>query len=334
MKTTTLFILFVAFFISGCSTKVLINSTKPAIIDRAANTKKVAVLKFENDSVGLSSKIESALYSVKVDDKSYFTVISKNSREAILNEQKFQYSGLSDRKNSVEIGELLGAEALISGKIDSSNMQKDNYYETRYRCVDKKCIYTKEYRVYCTNAKYSLIANISMIDVQKGDVIYTNNYIKNRSYKKCSDEGGGLPQSNVVYDLFAKSIVDEFLPYIAPTKQSYYLELFDDPDISYTKEQEIFLENGLEYLKLGELDRSMEIFSKLLNSTNDKCYVASYNLGVIKESLGEYENAKELYTLSDRLTLKPNKTVIEAISRIKQRIDEKDRLNSQMEGEK
>ncbi len=60
-----------------------------------------------------------------------------------------------------------------------------------------------------------------------------------------------------------------------------------EPDISYTKEQDLLLENGLEYLKLGELDRSMEIFSKLLDSTNDKCYVASYNLGVIKESLGE-----------------------------------------------
>ncbi len=297
---SSLFFIFVVFFISGCSQKVLINSTKPAIIDRASNTKKIAVLKFENDNVGLSTKIESAIYSVKVDDKSYFTVISKNNRENILNEQKFQYSGLANKTNSVEIGELLGAQALISGKIDSANVQRDNYYETRYRCVDRKCQYTQEYRVY----------------------------------KKCSDESGGLPQSNVVYDLFANSIVDEFLPYIAPTKQSYYLELFDEPDISYTKEQDLLLENGLEYLKLGELDRSMEIFSKLLDSTNDKCYVASYNLGVIKESLGEYENAKELYNLSDKLTLKPNKTVIEAITRIKQRIEERNRLNNQIEAEK
>ena len=331
---SSLFFIFVVFFISGCSQKVLINSTKPAIIDRASNTKKIAVLKFENDNVGLSTKIESAIYSVKVDDKSYFTVISKNNRENILNEQKFQYSGLANKTNSVEIGELLGAQALISGKIDSANVQRDNYYETRYRCVDRKCQYTQEYRVACTNAKYSLIANISMIDVQKGDVIYTNNYTRNRSYKKCSDESGGLPQANVVYDLFANSIVDEFLPYIAPTKQSYYLELLDEPDISYTKEQDALLENGLEYLKLGELDRSMEIFSKLLDSTNDKCYVASYNLGVIKESLGEYENAKELYDLSDKLTLKPNKTVIEAITRIKQRIEERNRLNNQIEAEK
>ncbi len=47
-----------------------------------------------------------------------------------------------------------------------------------------------------------------------------------------------------------------------------------------------------------------------------------------------YENAKELYDLSDKLTLKPNKTVIEAITRIKQRIEERNRLNNQIEAEK
>ena len=120
---SSLFFIIVAVFISGCSQKVLINSTKPAIVDRAANTKKVAVLKFENDKVGLSSKIEQALYSVKVEDKPYFTVVSKNSRDAILNEQKFQYSGLANKTNSVEIGELLGAQALDrkSTRLNSSH---------------------------------------------------------------------------------------------------------------------------------------------------------------------------------------------------------------------
>ena len=43
---SALFFIIVVVFISGCSQKVLINSTKPAIIDRASNTKKIAVLKF------------------------------------------------------------------------------------------------------------------------------------------------------------------------------------------------------------------------------------------------------------------------------------------------
>ena len=40
---SALFFIIVVVFISGCSQKVLINSTKPAIIDRASKTKKFEV---------------------------------------------------------------------------------------------------------------------------------------------------------------------------------------------------------------------------------------------------------------------------------------------------
>jgi len=326
------FLFIVSFFFSGCSQKAVITVTKPAIVDRAAFTRKVSVLKFDKDKVGLASKIEASLYSIKVGDEPYFIVISNKNREDILNEQRFQYSGLTNKKNSVEVGELLGAEALITGKISNADTQKENYYETRYRCIDKKCRYTEEYYVQCINTKYSLLANISMIDVEKGDIIYTNSYTKTASYRKCVDQSSSLPQASVVFDYFAKSIVDDFLPYISPTKQTYRIELFDDPDIKYTKAQDRLLKNGLEYLELGEINRALELFSELLNSTNDRCYVAAYNLGVVKESFGEYEQAKELYSLSDRLTKKPNKIVIASINRIKQRIEEKNRLENQIKG--
>ena len=90
-------------------------------------------------------------------------------------------------------------------------------------------------------------------------------------------------------------MVQNFLPNISPTSQSYYIELLDEPDISYTKEQEILFENALYYLKHNQINRGEELFSELLNSTNDSCFVAAYNLGIIKESKGEYLNAKELF---------------------------------------
>ncbi|WP_418185579.1 hypothetical protein ACNSOS_00905 [Aliarcobacter vitoriensis] len=317
------------FILGGCSQKVLITATKPAIVDRASKTKKIAVLKFENDNISMGSKIESALYKVEVDNKPYFTVISKN-RDDILNEQKFQYSGLANKKNSVEIGELLGAQALITGKINNADMQKDYYYERRYRCLDAKCIRQQEYLVQCTNARYSLKANISMIDVEKGDVIYTNNYFENTSYRTCLDYGGGLPSKSAVFESLSDNIVRKFLPNISPTVEKYYIKVFEDPQIKYTKEQELILENALSYLKHNHLDRAEELFSQLLNSTNDRCYLAAYNLGVIKESKGEYENAKELYNLADKLIDKPDSTIIESINRINTQISNHNKLQEQI----
>ncbi|WP_418180710.1 hypothetical protein ACNSOL_01115 [Aliarcobacter lanthieri] len=329
MKTVLISILLI-FILSGCSQKVLITATKPALIDRASKTKKIAVLKFENDNnISLGSKIESALYKVEVDDKPYFTVISKD-RDNILNEQKFQYSGLANKNNSVEVGELLDAQALITGKIDNADVQKDYYYERRYRCIDIYCYRQQEYFVQCTNARYSLKANISMIDVEKGDVIYTNNYFENTSYRSCLDYGGGLPSKSAVFDYLSNNIVNDFLPNISPTEEKYYIKIFEDPQIKYTKEQEVLLKNGLEYLKHNHLDRAEEIFSQLLNSTNDRCYLAAYNLGVIKESKGEYQNAKELYILSDKLIEKPDKTIIESINRINTQITNHKKLEEQI----
>ena len=124
-------------------------------------------------------------------------------------------------------------------------------------------------------------------------------------------------------------VVKEFLPNIAPTTHKFYVVVLDSPEISYTKEQTAKLEAALEYLKHSRTDRAEEILSDLLTSTNDKCFVAAYDLGVIKEAKGELENAKQLYNLADRLTLKPNKTINEAIVRINEAINDQNRLNNQ-----
>lgn len=332
MKKQFFFLAFVFVFIfGGCADKVLVNGTKPALVDRASQTKKVAVLKFESDDVGLGAKIESAMYQTKINGTPYFTIISKKNRDDIINEQKFQYSGLANKENGVEIGELLGAQALITGKVNHATFQTNRYYDVRVQCLDKKCEQKREYHVPCINGNYSLSASISMIDVAKGDVIFTDNYSQNTTYSKCSDEGGGLPSKSTVMDKFANNIVSKFMPNIAPTQVSYYLEVLDDPEIDYTDEQEKMLENGIEYIKMGRLDRSEELFSKLLTSTNDKCYVASYNLAVVKETKGEYEYAKQLYTLSDTLSPEPNETISKAILRIDRLLIEQKSLQSQLE---
>jgi len=106
--TTMLFILFMA----GCAQKVNVRALEPAEIDRAATTKKIAVDSFRNDRVGLSGKIEAKLARFKIDNKSYFTIVSRNDFKKIIEEQKIQNSGLVEQEAVVEIGNLIGAQAL------------------------------------------------------------------------------------------------------------------------------------------------------------------------------------------------------------------------------
>ena len=142
-------VILVALFVSGCSQKVTIKALEPAEVDRAAKTKNIAVVKFKNDYVGLSNKIETNLLRFKIENKPYFTMVSRGDINKILREQRFQNSGLVDLSTAVEMGNIIGAEALISGRLGDETSYDTHFYERRSRCADKKCKERYYYKVRC-----------------------------------------------------------------------------------------------------------------------------------------------------------------------------------------
>jgi curli biogenesis system outer membrane secretion channel CsgG len=131
------FLILVIFF-TACSQKVRIRALEPAQIDRISETKRIAVLNFNNDRVGLSRKIEAKLASFRINNKKYFTIVSRNDFNTIIKEQKLQSSGLVDEDSSVKVGELIGAEAIISGDVRRPTKQDSYFYEPRVRCANSK----------------------------------------------------------------------------------------------------------------------------------------------------------------------------------------------------
>ena len=158
-------------FSTGCSNHVRVKALKPAEIDRATTTKNIAVVAFSRDRVGLSSKIESNLASHKIDGKIFFTIVNRSNLNQVIREQKLQNSGLVDTKDIVEVGELIGAQAIISGNVGKTSLSDSHFYERRVACADKKCKETYVYQVGCTKRVISLSADIKMVDVTRGDII-------------------------------------------------------------------------------------------------------------------------------------------------------------------
>lgn len=316
---------------TSCSQKLNIESYQPAKIDRVSKTKKIAVLKFDNDDIGFTSALESNLAKKKVYDKQYFTIISRNQLDNILKEQKFQYSGLVDKDSSVKIGKIIGVQSLISGNITDSSLSKSYYNESRFRCLDKKCQSMREYFVRCTKANYNLSVSIKMTDIEYGDIIYADTSNRTSSYSHCSDYSRGLPNQGQVISNLSESIINDFISKISPTKINIEVELLDSPEIDYNDKQDKLLEHSLEYIKNGRFDKAEQLLSELLTSTNDKCFVASYNLGIVKEIQGEYELAKQLYNLADSLIIEPNEALDKAVLRIEKQLENKNIVKSQIE---
>ena len=318
-------------FFTACTQKVNITTFEPATVHRVSKTKKISILEFQNDSVGFSSLLESLIAKKRVYNEAYFTVVSRSELNKILDEQKLQYSGLVDKNTAVKIGNLIGVQGIISGNVIDSSFNKSRYYATRLRCLDKKCKEMREYLVSCTKANYNLDVSIKISDVEFGDIIYADTFNKSRTYSHCKDQAGTLPNFGNIMNIFSKEISNEFISKISPNKKVMSIELLDDPEIDYTNKQDELLEYSLKYIESNRYDKAEKLLSELLTSTNDKCYVASYNLGVIKEANGQYELAKQLYDLSDNLVLEPNEVINKAIIRINNQVQNKKILEKQIE---
>lgn len=330
MKNIILLITVLLFF-AGCSQKINIKTVEPAKVNRAADVKKITVFKFLDDDIGFSGKLETQLSKKTIYDKPYFTVVNRSEIDRILDEQRLQYSGLVDSKTAIKVGKLIGVQGIVSGEVSDSSMNESYFSQKRTKCLDKKCREFRIYHVPCVNVNFSLTVNLKLTDVQYGDIIYADSISKNNSYSHCRDMSGGIPTKASVMDYLSDYIVDDFISQISPTKKNLYVELLDDPEIDYEDFQEDLLEYSLEYIKNGRLDKAEELLSKLLSSTNDKCYVAAYDLGVIKEAQGEYAYAKQLYDQADSLVLKPNKVIDMAVLRINKQIANQQKVNTQID---
>ena len=333
MQKHFLFLLtfFLMIFFTGCSTQVRIKALKPAEIHRATSTKNIAVVAFEYDRVGLSSKIESNLAGYRIEGKVFFTMVSRSDLNEVLKEQKLQNSGLVDTKDIVEVGKLIGAQAIISGNVGRVSLSDSSYFEGRSRCRDKKCKEMYYYRVRCTSREISLSADIKMVDMTRGDIIYADNMSRSSRFKHCEDDSRSLPSKQSVAQDLAASIANSFTYKLTPHYRYFSVELLDDPDLDYTQSQEDLLENALKYMEHKRYDKAESLLTRLVESTDQQSYVAFYNLGVVKETQGDYARAKLYYERADNLTEEPVEAVSIAYNRINAAIEDSYIASQQMQ---
>ena len=324
--TTTLFI----FLMSGCAQKVSMRALEPAEIDRAAATKKIAVANFSNDSIGLSGKIEAKLARFRIDNKSYFTIVSRNDFNKIVEEQKIQNSGLVDQETVVEIGNLIGAQAIISGNVGRATAQDSYFYEKRSRCADKKCKELIYYKVRCMKRVVGLSAELRMVDISQGDIIYADTMNRSRTFTHCSDDSRALPSREMAAQDLAESIANNFIYKLTPHYRNFRVVLLEDPDLDYNDKQEQLLEVSLKYIEQGRFDKAEKFLIDLIDSTGSQSYVAFYNLGVVKEAEGNYLEAKEYYENADNLMVEPIQEINAAVIRINSLIEKRQRTQAQL----
>jgi len=329
-KTLCVVSLGIAFFINGCAQKVNVRALEPAEIDRVAYTKRIAITNFKNDRVGLAGKIEAKLAQFQIDGKNYFRVISRDDLDKVIQEQKLQSSGLVDEDTAVKLGEIVGAQAIISGRVSTPTKQDSYFYEQRIKCADLKCKEIVTYQVRCMKRLFSLSADLKIVDVAKTDIIYADTITKGAMYKHCLDDSRALPSTEMAAQNLANKIAEHFTYKLTPHYRNFEVELLEDPDLDYTDKEKKLLEVSLEYIKQGRFDKAEQFLTRLIGATDEKSYVSFYNLGVIKEAEGKYKEAQEYYEYADHLMVEPVEAINKAVIRIRKLIEKRKRTMEQL----
>lgn len=335
-------ILIAALLMSGCAHKIKIKALQPAEVEEMATKKKIAISSFKNDYYGLSGKIESQIAKHKLDQKRYFTVVSRKDLDKIIAEQKLQSSELMDERTATRVGKLIGAQAVINGEIASANGESGRYLKDAKECLNytkKGCTKWRYYKVTCHTTKASVSANINIVNVETGSIIYGDTLSKEYSADSCNSLGGffGLGGSSEILskaqalNRLTSAIASEFVYKLTPNYIYFEVTLLDEIELDgVTNTQEEIFEYSLEYIKAGRMDKAESMLQELLDELDGNSYVVAYVYGIVQEAQGKLERAKKAYTLADDLTIKPVEEINLALRRIDNLIDKRERAKRQI----
>jgi len=334
----------VVLLFTSCSKQIRIRAINPAEVSEMAFKKKIAVSRFAHDRIGFSGKVEAEIAKQKINNKRYFTLLSRRDMSKILKEQKLQSSELMDEKTSARVGKLIGAQAIISGEVASANAESSSYYEDREKCIkytkdsdgNYQCARHRYYRVKCDTTQASVGVNVNIVDVETGVVIYGDTINRDYSADSCKDsrtdfglisyQGTSVRilSKGQALNYLASSIAKSFVYKLTPNYIYFNVKLLDSLDLDSTSKENDTLDASLKYIEMGRYKKAKKLLENLMDSFDGKSYVVAYDYGVVHEAMGDFQTAKELYSLADDLILEPVDELNAALTRI-ERIIEKNR---------
>jgi len=298
LKTFTFLNLIVSLiFISGCGTvKVPVKVTHPAEINMT-QYKQIAI----SDIKGNMGQEFSDGLKNRLIECGRFKVVDRNRMNQIMKELKLSQSDLTDSGNTIKLGKLMSASALIAGHTEGK------YNETRSRQKRKCYKDKKEYSctTYYRKGIFSTSGSIDVIDVQTGEIIRSK--VLNARYKKSTGATDATPPS-IDKGSLARSAnsdnLEKFMKAITPWNEMVMVPFKTDGNISD-------LERGVNLAKIGELNEAIKIFQFAAKAAEGNAKIkpnsiakAYWNLGLAYEYSYNYDNAvvafKKAYVLNPK----------------------------------
>lgn len=217
----------------------------------------------------------------------FYQVIEREQLQKVLKEQRLSLSGALDENSAAEVGKVLGLDAIIMGNVS-------------YTSTDKKGSsllgLTTTSNSYCLKRTVTVRGTMKMVSVETAQIVGTKNASFTMSENKCDKQISSLKKPEEYAEILFRSLARAFTDYFAPGYQYVEYEM-EKVKLKAFRTQG---NEAMEFIENGDLDRAFPIVYAMFeaDSYNPK---AAYNLGVLYEMVGAYEDANEYYGIAYEL---------------------------------
>ncbi len=264
-----------------------------------------------------------------------YTVVDRATIDKILAEQQLQVSGLVSEDQMAELGELLGADAIITGQLSAEvqDVRQDekvvqHYKKVKYTDEDgkektKEVPDYKEY-IYAISRTVTSRLTLKVVSVETGAILGTRNFeeskfdSKAKSFKSKQYAASRYPSFDELTS--AQTMIRATINPLSVSMANMIAPRFGITGNKIakikTKQFKSQAKEAADYLKRGQVEKAYAIY-KTIYDADPYIGESAYNLGMIYEATGQYDKAKEMYTaaLEGALNKSNEKRFAQAIER-------------------
>ncbi len=234
-----------------------------------------------------------------------FKVLERSRLEKVLSEQQLGLTGLMDQSQAVQVGKLLGVQALITGSIHYSSQDgRKNEQRTRKRNGKKET-----YTVTCQTRQVEVKTSLRVISTSDGEILASFTPARTLKEKHCPEQEGALPTVQSMVESGLQQIAVETANSITP---HFVYREFEFEKIKTNKFKKI-AERAAKRAENLDVDQAYLLYKSLYDQDpyNPKLL---YNLGILHEVVGNIQKAAEFYQMAAQL--KDEKKYRKAVQRI------------------
>lgn len=308
----------------GCAVKsMMMTVTRPAEVNLKSYN-KIAI----GDIVDADGKVSRHAKDIADDltsslfESGHFEVLDRENMKKIMSEHKLSVTGIIDESTASELGKIIGAAALVFGRIQSDKYDEETSKGKPW--TDKE---GNSHQTFYRKGVYNMSVNLKIVDMTTSKVLAVRSLASSYNSSKSAD--GGWPTDidvDVLYTSCINNIKGQFMRMVAPYDVQIKASFQTDkllPEVN----------QALTQFKIGEWDEGITLLENATKKSGLEPKVqakAYYDLGLAQMYGGQFDES--IANFKQAMKLMPsNKTYQKAIAEAKSEKEKAEKLKEQTE---